>query len=61
MADRNGSSGHLTIALIIAIIVGLVVYFLVDSKPVVAPSTDTVQTGDVITSGETTDTVTTGE
>jgi len=46
MTERNGNGGNLTVAIIIAVIVGVVVYFLIDIKPAGEPHTWT-------TSGET--------
>jgi|GEM_PF-7072188 len=41
MAERNTNSGNLIVAVIIAIIVGVVVYFMIDNKPTSDTQTST--------------------
>lgn len=53
MTERNGNGGNLTIAIIIALIVGVVVYFLMDTTPVGEIHTPTTTTGTML-SGATT-------
>lgn len=53
MTEKNGG-GNLTIAIIIALIVGLVVYFLIDAKPVGEVHAPTTMSGDALTTGSVT-------
>lgn len=57
MTERNTGGGNLIIAIIIALIVGLAVYFLIDAKPAGEPHPENT-TGDVLTTGVTSDVVT---
>lgn len=56
MTEKNGG-GNLMVAIIIALIVGIVVYFLIDAKQAGEPHPENT-TGDVITTGVTSDVIT---
>lgn len=60
MSERNGSGGNLIVAVIIAIIVGVVVYFLIDSRPAGEVTTPTDSTGSIVGTGVVAPPTTTG-
>ncbi len=53
MTEKNGG-GNLTVAIIIALIVGIVVYFLIDAKPVGEVHAPTTMSSGMVTTGSVT-------